>query len=314
VKRVNNAGVRLAESGGPSLITLRRDRIASQCVCCGGENIVSSPAIMMPFVADRVFGWKPVVIDDSWGLRTIQNGHAYTVCKTLRCADCGHLFSDIRFSDAEMVSLYHKYREGEYTALRERYEPGYTQRNEALKQPITYTDQIESFLDPHLTFPLTVLDWGGDTGLNTPFKGKNIAFDVYDISDKELEPGARFVTLEEASAFKYRLIVCSQLLEHVPYPSDVLLAARQAMDSDSVLYIELPYEDLMRQVLDRPEDKKRHWHEHINFYSERSLSTLIQNCGLQIVDRKVVCVRVAGSDVHIFQVACRLGGMVRFDQ
>lgn len=296
----------------PGNIEVRRQRIATQCVCCGGEDIVSSPAILMPFVADRAFGWKPVVIHESWGLRTIQPGHAYSICKSLRCADCGHLFCDIRFSDEEMVSLYNKYREEQYTQLREHYEPGYTARNEALNQPITYTDQIESFLERHLQFPLTVLDWGGDTGLNTPFKGKNIAFDIYDISDKEVEPGARFVTLEQAVALKYRLIVCSQLLEHVPYPAEVLLAARNVMDSESILYIELPYEDVMRQKLPNPEAHKRHWHEHVNFYSEQSLDTLVNNCGLQVVDRNVLSVRVAGSDVHIFQVACKLGGNPKF--
>lgn len=301
------------ETRAEAKVEVRRQRVATQCVCCGGDDIVSSPAILMPFVADRVFGWKPVVIDESWGLRTIQNGHAYSICNTLRCVDCGHLFCDIRFSDEEMVSLYNKYREKQYTELREYYEPGYTARNEALKQPIGYTDLIESFLEPHLQFPLTVLDWGGDTGLNTPFKGKNIAFDIYDISDKEVEPGARFVTLDQAAALKYRLIVCSQLLEHVPYPFEVLLAARQTMDSESVLYIELPYEEVMRQTLPNAEQHKRHWHEHVNFYSEESLEALIVNCGFQILAKNVLTTMVAGSGVHIFQVACKLGGTVRFN-
>ncbi|HEX6661793.1 MAG TPA: class I SAM-dependent methyltransferase [Sphingomicrobium sp.] len=296
----------------PGFIDLRRERIANQCVCCGSDKIVSSPAVLMPFVADRVFGWKPIVIDDSWDLRSIENGHAYSICKTLRCLECEHLFCDIRFSDSEMVALYHKYREEEYTTLRERYEPGYTQRNEALKQPIGYTDEIEAFLEPHLHFPLTVLDWGGDTGANTPFKGKNIAFDIYDISDKEVQAGARLVTLEQASAQKYRLIVCSQLLEHVPYPSDILVAARQLMDAQSVLYVELPYEEVMRSGWPEPQEKKRHWHEHVNFYSKTSLETLVTNCGLEILAKNVLATTVAGSGVHVFQLACRLGGSVKF--
>ena len=296
----------------PGSITLRRERIASQCVCCGGENIVSSPAILMPFVADRVFGWKPVVIDESWGLRTIQQGNAYAICKSLRCVDCEHLFCDIRFSDSEMVALYNKYREEDYTNLREHYEPGYRVRNDALKEPITYTDHVEAFLDSLLQYPLTVLDWGGDTGLNTPFSGKHIALDIYDISDKELEPGARLVTLEEAWASKYRLIVCAQLLEHVPYPSDVLLAARQAMDARSILYIEVPYEDLMRSKAQDAERHKKHWHEHINFYSEISLTALIENSGLQIVAQNLLATNVGGGDVHILQVACRLNGDPKF--
>lgn len=307
------AGISIEEFGSEAEpVVLRRERVATQCVCCGSDDVVSSPAILMPFVADRVFGWKPVVIDDSWELRSIPNGHAYALCKSMRCTACGHLFCDIRFSDSEMVALYNKYREGDYTALRDHYEPGYTERNARLNQPIGYTADIEAFLEPHLHFPLTVLDWGGDTGLNTPFKSKNIAFDIYDISDKEVEPGARFVTLEEASASKYRLIVCAQLLEHVPYPSDVLLQARNAMDAETVLYIELPYEDLMRRELPEPESKKRHWHEHINFYSRASLDALIRNCGLRVVDQTVLTTEVAGTEVHIFQLACRLDRSPRF--
>lgn len=317
----NPAGGRLAaerlgsyaEPPKTEMLAIPRERIAAECVCCGSANLVSAPAILMPFVADRAFGWKPVTIDESWGLRTIPHGHAFSICRTLRCLDCEHLFCDIRFSDSELVALYNKYREAEYTALREHYEPGYSARNERLQQPIGYTAEIESFLEPHLHFPLTVLDWGGDTGINTPFKGKNIAFDIYDISDKEVEPGARIVTLEQASAFKYRLIVCSQLLEHVPYPHEILLSAREAMDGRSVLYIELPFEDVMRRKLDRPELEKRHWHEHINFYSEQSLAELIGNCGFEIIDWNVLATKVAGGDVHVFQVACRLGGDVRFE-
>ena len=41
---------------------LKRERIAAQCVCCGSENLKSSPAVIMPFVAHRTFGWEPVFI------------------------------------------------------------------------------------------------------------------------------------------------------------------------------------------------------------------------------------------------------------
>lgn len=299
-----------ARQSGP--ITLLRERIGSQCVCCGSESLAASPAILMPFIADRVFGWKPVVVDESWGLRTIAPGNAYAVCKSLRCAECGHLFCDYRFSDEEMSRLYHKYREEEYASLRDRYEPGYRARNDALNEPVIYVDRIESFLEPHVETPLTVLDWGGDTGINTPFKGRSETFDIYDISAKEVEAGARLVTREEIAASKYKLIVCAQLLEHLPFPSDVLLAARQSMEAGSVLYIEVPYEALMREQLAAPEQGKKHWHEHINFYSQASLEALVTSCGFELIDRSILSTTVAGGEVHILQVACRLGGTIAF--
>jgi hypothetical protein len=144
---------------------LCRHRVADQCVCCGSQNLHGTPAILMPFVAHRCFGWAPTLIDESWGLNTVQKGMAYTVCKSLQCTDCGLLFSDIRFSDDELERLYSGYRNADYTALRETYEPGYTLRNNALGQQIDYGGILETFLTPLLPErPLAVLDWGGDSG------------------------------------------------------------------------------------------------------------------------------------------------------
>lgn len=286
--------------------TLQHERLASRCVCCGSDRLSVSPAILMPFVADRVFGWKPVTIDDSWGLHTIPNGNAFAICKSMHCSNCGHLFCDIRFSDSEMSALYDRYREEEYTALRDHYEPGYRIRNEALNSPIIYVPEIESFLEPFLELPLTVLDWGGDTGINTPFKGKNVGLDVYDISHREVEAGARTVSRDQVLSSKYRLVVCSMVLEHVPYPSDALLEIKHAMDAGSILYIEVPFEEIMRGGEPNPGPLKRHWHEHINFYSARSMRHLVQNCGFELLRQSVLATTVAGSDVQIFQIACRL--------
>ncbi len=106
--------------------------IASRCICCDGDRLHKSPAILMPFVAKRVFDWEPVEITSDWGMKTLRVGMAYPLCNSLQCRDCGALFLDIRFSDAEMARLYSGYRDAEYTALRERFEPGYAALNTAL--------------------------------------------------------------------------------------------------------------------------------------------------------------------------------------
>ena len=140
---------------------LKRERIATQCVCCGSKTLKSSSAILMPFVAHRVFGWKPVQINDSWGLKTIRNGTAYSICNSLFCSDCSFLFLDIRFSDAELNALYDGYRNQQYTELRETYEPGYKLRNDSLNAGVSYITEIEMFLTPHLSFPVSIRDRGG---------------------------------------------------------------------------------------------------------------------------------------------------------
>jgi hypothetical protein len=144
--------------------SLKHERIATECVCCGSKSLKKSPALLMPFVADRAFGWQPVEIDGSWGLKTITSGMAYSICNSLFCGDCGLLFLDIRFSEVELNSLYDEYRGQQYTDLRETYEPGYKQRNDSLNAGIGYIAEIERFLGPHLSFPISILDWGGGYG------------------------------------------------------------------------------------------------------------------------------------------------------
>jgi hypothetical protein len=285
---------------------LKKERVSTQCVCCGSENIKSSPAIIMPFVAHRIFDWVPAVIDETWGLSTIKNGNAYSICKSLYCSNCGFLFLDVRFSDNELSRLYDDYRGVEYNNLRESYEPGYTLRNNSLNAGIEYIKDIEDFLAPHLNYPLTILDWGGDTGKNTPFKSNNETFDIYDISNKDVITGATIVRKEEVLSNKYSLIVCSNVLEHVPYPSTLLLDIVNAMDNDSILYLETPLEDV---VLNNENDLhllKKHWHEHINFYSEKSLEHLVKNVGLEVLSLNKLQVTAGGKSLYVFQVACKL--------
>lgn len=289
-----------------------KERIASRCVCCGSTTLHKSPAVLMPFVAHRTFGWAPVEITEDWGLKTLRPGMAYTVCNSIQCGRCSHLFLDLRFDDAEMGALYKGYREAEYTALREHYEPGYAARNATLVAGVPFLPEIEAFLAPHLRHPPRVLDWGGDTGENTPFKHANALLHIYDISAKDtpLVPGARQVGRDEAMAQQYDLVVCSNVLEHVPYPSELIHDMRQAMRPDTVLYIEVPHEGLVRNAgAAAPAGlqlQKKHWHEHINFYTEASMRTLLENCGLAIIGLQFLHKADGENQYYVFQIACKL--------
>ncbi len=284
-----------------------RERIARSCVCCGGASLARSPAILMPFVAHRALGWEPVVVDDSWGLKSIKPGHAYTVCNSLSCKDCDLLFLDIRFSQAELQSLYEGYRGEEYTALRERYEPGYRARNQGLVAGVGYLGEIENFLRPYLPTHPRVLDWGGDTGKNTPFRSIASVLHIYDISNQPVIAGAVSVSRETALRTKYDLVVCAHVLEHLPFPSDHLADLAHAMSPDTVLYIEVPYEELVREQESsgRLHLKKKHWHEHVNFFTEKSLASLVKRAGMEVLAIERLSVVGGGSATHVFQVACR---------
>ena len=287
---------------------LKRERVATKCVCCESNQLKKSPAILMPFVADRAFGWKPLFIDDTWGLKDIKKGNAYAICNSLYCLECALLFLDIRFSEEELNYIYSGYRNKVYTDLRESYEPGYSEKNNSLNNGINYIKKIEAFLTPHLSFPLSILDWGGDTGKNTPFKNNNKTFHIFDISSKSVIEGAEAVDRNTVFSARYDLIVCSNVLEHIPYPSELIFDIKKAMAEDTILYIEVPLEDIIRKASPGEDLSrlKKHWHEHINFYSDKSLLSLLNLCGLEVLQIEKINSSAGGSASFAIQIACRI--------
>jgi hypothetical protein len=282
--------------------------IATACVCCGRSSFAKSPAILMPFVAHRAFGWAPAAIDASWGLQTIPEGRAYSLCNSLLCRDCGLIFLDIRFDDGALSRLYAGYRGEDYTRQRDLYEPGYRVRNDSLQRGITYLDAVEGFLHPLLPKRLNILDWGGDTGINTPFKNVSNCAHVLDISEVTPLPGISRVNFEEAKAYRYDLVVCSNVLEHTPYPKVMLSKISKVMDKNSVLYLEVPHEVLMRTYSTGPERlrAKRHWHEHINFFTGEAVQSLVRSSGLEVIKFEDKKISSGASEFHQFFVACKL--------
>ena len=286
--------------------------ITNQCVCCGSIETLKSPAILMPFVAHRVFGYEPVEISKDWDLEPygIKAGWSYFRCNTVSCSSCQHLFLDVRFTDDQMSNLYDKYREEEHTTLREHYEIGYTSRNDRLISGNNYVHKIEEFISPYLdwTTPLSILDWGGDTGKNTPFNKGCSLLHIFDISKKEAIEKAVIVDEEEIMKNSYDIVVSCNVLEHIPYPLDLVNTLKKHMTPKTLLYIELPYENLIHAAEERgdlPEvyKKKRHWHEHINFFNFNSIKALVENSGLTLLDIKKTPITEEASS-HIFQVLC----------
>ena len=283
-------------------------KIANSCVCCGEKNLNKSPAILMPFISERVFDWTPVEINEDWGLRTVKSGMAYSICNSLQCTNCHHLFLDIRFGNIEMDRLYHEYRKEEYVELREKYEPGYKLKNSELSEGYNYISDIEKFIQPHLIAKqLRILDWGGDSGKNTPFKSSCDSIDIYDISNVKVIGNVTMVNKDELSKKNYDLIICSNVLEHIPFPKCFLDEIKSIMDKDTILYIELPNEDIVREARDLSElyRLKKHWHEHINFFNENSIINLLKSLNLDLIDLNSLAVsnETAG---EVFQVLVKI--------
>lgn len=284
-----------------------RELIARQCICCGGGDLSRSPAVLMPFVAKRVFGHEPVEITSEWGLRDLRQGMAYTLCSSLQCQCCGVLFLDYRFTEEQMTALYHGYRDEAYTRQRNHYEPGYAAIAEHYQQREAYIRDVESWLAPHLPARPAVLDWGGGSGLNTPFLYQSSTLHVHDISAVDLMPGVERVNISQLTAQRYDLIVCSQVLEHVPFPLDLIKQIRPALHEQTLVYLEVPHEALMRENPGSLElaGRKRHWHEHVNFFTQQALHRLLDSAGLVLVDSHLLTIDLGWRQSQVMGVLAR---------
>ncbi len=232
---------------------------------------------------------------------------AYSVCNTLKCNHCGLIFLDVRFDDSEMSALYTGYRDAEYTALRVRFEPDYQMRNDDLLGGYAYIPHVEEFLRARIGDVESVLDWGGDTGVNTPFRHQAAVHHVYDISGKPVIAGVQSVEVAEAMASEYDLVVLSQVLEHVPFPREVVADVAAALGPNAVLWVEVPHEAVIREAVD-PENAyldKRHWHEHVNFFTDDSLVRLLESAGLEVMERTTFTVTVSGKSADVMGAICR---------
>ncbi|SDS18255.1 Methyltransferase domain-containing protein [Halopseudomonas sabulinigri] len=263
-----------------------RELIARHCICCNSDDLNRSPAVLMPFVALRVFGHEPVEITAEWGLRDLRQGMAYTLCSSLQCQNCGALFLDYRFTDEQMAALYSNYRDDLYNEQRIRFEPGYATVVRHYHQRADYLREVEAWLAPYLPEAPAVLDFGGDSGINSLFREHNQLLHIHDISGVELVPGAERADLERIKQSHYDLVTCSQVLEHVPDPLDFVKQMLPALRADSLLYLEVPHEALMRAHPGSLQlaTHKRHWHEHVNFFTESALHALLERAGLVAVN------------------------------
>jgi SAM-dependent methyltransferase len=241
------------------------------------------------------------------------------------CAACQFSFFSHRYSETELSAIYGGYRGSDYLRVRKRWEPWYGSAvNGANKVGSGEAHSRTAFMEGLLAratdgqFKVAV-DFGGDEGQFFPDSavGRKI---VIDVSGKPMLEGVeRYQDLESLGASPDLVMIC-HVLEHLNDPLALLTQARQVIDPQGVLYVEVPMDlprlhrwharaayqkylarlagtrwplvasdflsGVSRQVGFRvPRLGVVKQSEHINYFTERSLNALMTRAGFTVIDQ-----------------------------
>jgi hypothetical protein len=258
----------------------------SSCVICGSPIRQLKRALVAPFMAERIWGRKPFCVD------------------LVRCESCDFIFYNPRLDESDLPKLYSGYRAEEYCRMRHSSEPWYTDKfNADLASEESYQKRrarlapilLQNIKDRKIN---RILDHGGDRGdlVVGLFPGAE-AF-VYDISGIPATKGV--TSIGDPAACRADLIINSNVLEHVGFPIDLVTRILHATPEGGLVFLEVPCEvplgfariarrlaqicvmtffhpSLARYIF-RPATLYM-MHEHINYFTERSLTSLMRACG-----------------------------------
>lgn len=200
---------------------------------------------------------------------------------SLHCEVCDFIFSQVRFENEEMDKIYKEYRNKSYAELRNIFEPGYIQLNEKIgKSKVEISNRqaaMRDFLLTEIDFTKinSVLDHGGDAGQHIPDFFNNAEKIVYEISEVKPINGVKRVS-NLSSIKSIDFIMSCNVLEHIPYPRILLQEIKRLCHKDTILFIDVPSE---RQA---GNNFPSYFHEHINFFNEKSLDTLLKFEGFRV--------------------------------
>lgn len=254
------------------------------CPICSSSVSVAKRGATAPFLARRIWDRPPFEVE------------------LASCAACGFLFYNPRLEPGEESRLYASYRDDRYQRQRHSCEPWYTKAlNASLSDPALMEQRkqaLREILTQHVDVPIgNVLDFGGADGSLVHQLLSGAQAYVYDVSEvTPLEGIRRCATPSDCLDHEFQLIICSNVLEHVAVPPDVLAQIHDLAVPGTLVFIEVPFESpldsvtlrkrLIQQGLvfaTRPRVGlsllRLNWlylmHEHVNFFDSSSLRELM---------------------------------------
>ena len=242
--------------------------------------------MVAPFLAQRIWKRKPFDVT------------------LVECGSCGFIFYNPRLDDADLQNLYRGYRSEEYRQMRHATEPWYTAKfNADLASASSYETRrakLAPILKEHLRGRKIsrILDHGGDHGDLVVGLLDGAEAYVYDISGVEPAPGVK--STRDPAACNADLIVNSNVLEHIGFPRALVKEILRAAPNGGLVFLEVPcefaigssrilrriaqigimslYSPALAKYLLQPPALYM-MHEHINYYTERSLTELMRQSG-----------------------------------
>lgn len=216
----------------------------------------------------------------------------------------------------EESKLYSGYRENDYQKLREKYEPWYTEKiNQVMNtDKVALQEQqrvILKMMRKFINKPLkTGLDFGGNRG-DTFCKGFEIEKQyVYDISGVKTVHGVIGISsFEKLKSYFFDFIMCNMTFEHIMDPLDFAKTLYGIGNEGTYYYVEVPSENpfyskkfsisknvgllfnpnydnlkLVKHYVNMRKQPFMPMHEHVNFFTVKSMRTLLERSGFKVLD------------------------------
>jgi len=245
-----------------------------------------------------MFGWKPVKLGSGDGLRDIEPGTSYQICNTCECNSCELMYCDIRFHNDDLKRYYWDYQTEEFFKQREMFEASFITRRKSFKPGsgiisglFNSMNLVEEFITNNGDYQAdsgTILDYGGSLGAGSPFSKSKAKKFVYDL-DPRVKNKSNFIQKKKFNEHPIDLVVLRNVLEHTPYPRKIIRDITASCKSGTLVYIEVPLERVMMQHGAGTRNlEKKIWHEHINFFTSKSIEKMAKANGLNFVSVKEV--------------------------
>jgi Methyltransferase domain len=205
------------------------------------------------------------------------------------CTSCSFIQTKLPFPEEAIGRLYADYRSDSYNQERIRYEPEYaaiaSQAGSSIQEIQARTVGLTRWLTgkSDLERNFSMLDYGGADGKFLPnLPGEKYVFDISDIAPAEGITRIR----DESRLGSYSYIQLAHVLEHVPYPLALTRKAVSFLKDTGYLYVEVPLEvseETIARLANGDKAIRLEIHEHINRYSAKSVTELLQSTDLSVV-------------------------------